>query len=652
MSSEDDDLARAIALSLQETTRKPALVNLDSGEDEDTEEARFQQELNEALKASQNQTIPSQPSSQPMAGSSSRPNISSDLTPVSTFLSERAQLERERRERQKRLRPPSPDAPASEDYSEEEEPPAKRHQVYPSSQSNVRSNIPGVSSFRTSNSVPTIEQLFWNGELRQTATQSAEPRKDGKPTFRLTEVLGKKSDLTFAIMSSYALDFPWIYQFFDPSVPVIMVAQPDESGEATIKNVLPHWIRTTPFLRGGFGCQHMKVSIIINRTKSQLTDLPVVHAGNIFLVGDGRNLLSILKLFYKTGRLRVVISTANLIAYDWRDMENSVWLQDIPLRSRPVPLDPKATDDFPTALQRALYAVNVKPALAAMIRDNHPDLPLKSIDELRQKWDWSSVKAHLVASIAGKHEGWPLVIQYGHPRLMFVVRKLGMRTGAAKSTKNLILECQGSSLGTYTTQWLNEFHWSARGESAEDWLDKTKKLREKLPFPSVKIVFPTKATVQASAMGEQGGGTIFCRRKQWSSKNFPKGHFYDSKSKAGPVLMHSKMIIAMLQNSGSELQNELSDTEDDTDDEVEVIDPGAGWAYVGSHNFTPSAWGTLSGSSFNPTLNITNYELGVVFLLKDAQEADSIACFQRPPTKYTSRDEPWIQEESVYHQSH
>lgn len=30
----------------------------------------------------------------------------------------------------------------------------------------------------------------------------------------------------------------------------------------------------------------------------------------------------------------------------------------------------------------------------------------------------------------------------------------------------------------------------------------------------------------------------------------------------------------------------------------------AGWAYVGSHNFTPSAWGTLSGSGFNPSLNV------------------------------------------------
>lgn len=62
-------------------------------------------------------------------------------------------------------------------------------------------------------------------------------------------------------MSSYALDFPWIYQFFEPSVPVIMVAQPDASGQAEIKNVLPNWIRTTPHLPGGRGCQHMKVDV-------------------------------------------------------------------------------------------------------------------------------------------------------------------------------------------------------------------------------------------------------------------------------------------------------------------------------------------------------------------------------------------------------
>jgi len=61
---------------------------------------------------------------------------------------------------------------------------------------------------------------------------------------------------------------------------------------------------------------------------------------------------------------------------------------------------------------------------------------------------------------------------------------------------------QSSSLGNYTTQWLNEFHWSARGKSAEDWLNEPKKRREKLLYPPVKIVFPTKKTVQESAAGE------------------------------------------------------------------------------------------------------------------------------------------------------
>jgi len=68
------------------------------------------------------------------------------------------------------------------------------------------------------------------------------------------------------------------------------------------------------------------------------------------------------------------------------------------------------------------------------------------------------------------------------------------------------------------------------------------------------------------------------------------------------------MIIAMLQENalaGKRKSGERTDSEDDTDDDIEVIEPAQGWAYVGSHNFTPSAWGTLSGSAFNPTLNVS-----------------------------------------------
>ncbi|EDR09713.1 uncharacterized protein LACBIDRAFT_319104 [Laccaria bicolor S238N-H82] len=607
----DDDLASAIALSLQESnlnTRAPIMV--ESGE-EDDQELQFQADLKRALEASKSELSREARSQSNSESSTNLSRVTADVggstsSNAFTFLADRAQMEKERQERQRRLfkQQGKMTAHREEDNndSDVEEPCAKRPRLTASHSINSS----GRNSRASPSSTSGTDSIFWNGEFRQTATRHADPRKDNMATFRLTEVLGQKKDIAFAILSSYSLDWMWIYQFFDPATPVIMVAQPDQTGRAIIKNVLPHWIKTTPYLRGGHGCQHMKFML----------------------------------LFYRNGRLRVVVSTANLIEYDWRDMENSVWLQDVPLRSSPIPHDPKATNDFPSIIQRVLNSLNVKP---------HPNLALKSIEDLRCRWDWSKVKVHLVPSIAGKHEGWPAVIKTGHPRLMMAVREMAMRTGKGKA-KELILECQGSSLGIYTTQWMNEFHWSARGESAEDWLDEPKKRREKLPYPPIKIFFPSKRTVQESALGEKGGGTIFCRRKQWSTKNFPRDHFYDSKSKGGPVLMHSKMIIATHQETTRKtLQAAESSSEED--DDIEVVDPPLGWSYLGSHNFTPSAWGNLSGSSFNPVLNIANYELGIVFPVKDAAEADKVACWQRPPRKYTTKDEPWMQEESVYHQS-
>ena len=36
----------------------------------------------------------------------------------------------------------------------------------------------------------------------------------------------------------------------------------------------------------------------------------------------------------------------------------------------------------------------------------------------------------------------------------------------------------------------------------------------------------------------------------------------------------------------------------------------------------------------------------MIFLLKDEKDADRVACFQRPPKKYTSKDEPWVRNRS------
>jgi tyrosyl-DNA phosphodiesterase-1 len=62
------------------------------------------------------------------------------------------------------------------------------------------------------------------------------------------------------------------------------------------------------------------------------------------------------------------------------------------------------------------------------------------------------------------------------------------------------------------------------------------------------------------------------------------------------------MIIAEFQGAGSSPDKDCGS--DAGSDIVEVNqDNILGYAYVGSHNFTPSAWGTLSGSEFTPILN-------------------------------------------------
>lgn len=50
---------------------------------------------------------------------------------------------------------------------------------------------------------------------------------------------------------------------------------------------------------------------------------------------------------------------------------------------------------------------------------------------------------------------------------------------------------------------MNEFYCSARGASAEEWLDEPKSRRMKLPYPPVKILFPSAKTVRESVLNEQ-----------------------------------------------------------------------------------------------------------------------------------------------------
>ncbi|KAG8700113.1 hypothetical protein FRC09_006171 [Ceratobasidium sp. 395] len=601
--------SRKLPVDLNDTIDLDTTIELDGEdtgtEDEDTATESESDEDHPATKPKTSPKAPSgsarrpPPSIQPLRErllNNASPNPASNdkntdpsvpLSPTAAFRAERAKMEQERIARLKRLRPDIVEKRSRDEIDESSDDTDKRPSKRPSpalTTSSTASNTKGkgkAALFTGSFGIPDRNGFFWHGAIRQTANKHTSPSQDTKPVFRLTEILppphANSSDpdntLSFAIVSSYALELPWLYSLFSPDVPVILVAQPGQDGKAEVHHALPNWVRASPALAYGRGCMHVK----------------------------------------------------------------SVWLQDVPLRTDPASVSASTqtaggvsqTEGFGERLGYVLKCLNVAPALEAHLLDQRAAgdvrLPLRSIDELHTRWDWTYVTARLIPSIAGKHTGWPAVIRLGHVALMKAIRDMGAASDTVK------IECQGSSIGSYSSAWTNEFMSSARGISPDKWLDTPKARRSKAPHPTaIRIVFPSLSTVDASVLGRPGGGTIFCQRRQWDASTFPKNLFVDSNSKRGKVLMHSKMILGLL-----------------GEDESDEAKP-RGWLYVGSHNFTPSAWGNLSGTGFTPIMNITNYELGIVMSLGSVAEGDALACWKRPARAYAKgKDEPWMQNEHM-----
>jgi len=168
---------------------------VESGDEED-EELQFQADLKRALEASKSAISRE---ARPQCNSESSTNLSrvtagvrgSTSSNAFTFLAERAQMEKERQERQRHLLEQQGKVAAhreeDKDVSDVEEPHAKRQRLTASHSINVSSRNSKASPPSTSDT----DSIFWNGEFRQTATRHADPRMDNMATFRLTEVLGQ-----------------------------------------------------------------------------------------------------------------------------------------------------------------------------------------------------------------------------------------------------------------------------------------------------------------------------------------------------------------------------------------------------------------------------------------------------------------------------
>ncbi|KAF9918387.1 hypothetical protein BX616_009069 [Lobosporangium transversale] len=342
-------------------------------------------------------------------------------------------------------------------------------------------------------------------------------------------------------------------------------------------------------------------------------------------------------LFYPTF-CRVVISSANLVAHDWIVLVNTVYVQDFLLLPKAVER-PEEMGDFGSTLYNFLKVMTVPEKVLAVVR----------------AVDFSGAKVLLVPSVQGS---FPVGddYTYGIAQLANVMRK------KTSPNQEMEMEYQTSSIGKLSHKFLSEFYDASRGRPVKP----RSKVYVEERLPDIKVVFPTEKHVQNSRYGELGAGTVCFHPQAWDDPTFPRRVMHDFEC-VGPYhgsLMHSKFVLAKSVQSTSTTGLYIPPHR------AALEKKCAGWFYVGSANFTESAWGTVvskrATAKFKSGVYVSmrNWELGVVCVMETEEEMEAMAEFanaqglnpggeqsffgplpipyKRPLTQYTATDRPWI----------
>jgi hypothetical protein len=222
----------------------------------------------------------------------------------------------------------------------------------------------------------------------------------------------------------------------------------------------------------------------------------------------------------------------------------------------------------------------------------------------------------------------------GFPGLEQAIRKLGLEAS------DLQLDYASASIG-YLNRDTTISHFYHTGRGTEPDLSVLKKQDPSIARKSWNIYFPASDTVRNSLGGAPNAGIICINRKWWESPDFPRSMFKDYQSVREGLLSHNKTLLARGVNASGE---QIS------------------WAYVGSANMSPSAWGKLSKDPKRKVERLTcaNWECGVLVpgkkkpamkewrkeSLQKAFEGILDIPFKEQAKPYTDGTEPWFFQEN------
>ncbi|EFN87771.1 Probable tyrosyl-DNA phosphodiesterase [Harpegnathos saltator] len=295
-------------------------------------------------------------------------------------------------------------------------------------------------------------------------------------------------------------------------------------------------------------------------------NITVVHVEMPFEFGCHHTKVMILQ--YKDVGIRVVVSTANLYASDWKNRTQGIWISPhLPRLSEAAKWSSgESPTNFKKDLQRYL--------------NSYQNPALKRWRDLVRKADFSAVNVCFIASTPGHFRRIDVNL-WGYKKLANVLSQHVMLPPDAPKWSIIAQSSAVGSFGPKYEGWLSkEIVRSMTRETERDLKD----------YPEFQFIYPSVKNYEQSFDYQDGSSCFLYMKEVHSKQQWIKSYLYQWKAKSGcdQAMPHIK--------SYTRISPDLK---------------RIAWFVLTSANLSKGAWGVQRGDYY-----ITNYEVGVAFLPK------------------------------------
>ncbi|RGP80417.1 mate efflux family [Fusarium longipes] len=399
-----------------------------------------------------------------------------------------------------------------------------------------RSISPPRKRARKSATIPSPWQLTWIQDL---------PESDNKDAVSLRDLLGDPL-ISECWEFNFLHDIPFLMKAFDPDIRHLVDVH------------LVH----------GFWKREDENRIALENAAAEFENVNIHIAPMPEMFGTHHSKMMI--LFRHDDTAQVIIHTANMIPKDWTNMTNGVWKSPLLPKIPNIPSLASSPEDFPVGSGER-FKVDLLNYLKSYDKRR---IVCKSLSDKLGHYDFSVVKAALIASVPGRHN----LQDMSETSWGWAALKRCLQHVPCHQHDDSDIVVQVSSIATLGAK--------------DDWLQKTlfdhlsRCKNTGLGRPKFKVVFPTADEIRRSLDGYASGGSI---------------HTKIQSAQQAKQLDYLRPIFHHWSNdspTGTELPDNSPSCE------------SGHWGLLTSANISKQAWGEAA----RPTgeMRIASWEIGVL----------------------------------------